>query len=183
MRINQNRSKKPLVIILVCALVAAALAAAYFLYFHHSDNASRDTTNGTNYNKPTNDQIKAGNDAKKQTVENNQTSTTNPKTNQSTPSGPASTLQTQITAASVQNGTLYIRNSISGIYNDGTCSLTLTHGDQTIDRSAGVQALPQSSTCKGFNITTAGMASGIWNINLTVTINGQSATATGKVTI
>ena len=108
---------------------------------------------------------------------------TDPKLNNSASSGSDSGLQTTITAASVEDGTLYIRNEISGIYQNGTCNLTLSKGGAVVTRSAGIQPLPKSSTCKGFNIPTSQLSKGTWSIQLNVTINGKSASASGSVEV
>lgn len=175
---KSNTGKKIAITSTIIVLVAVAAASTYF-YFHHSDQQPVQKPH-IDLNPPTKEQVKAGEQTKKQSVDSAIKPTNSDSSDQ--PSS-GSSLKTEITAASVQGGTLYIRNSINGIYQDGTCTLTLTKGSSVITQTAGIQPLPQSSTCRGFNVTTSQLSSGTWTIKITVTIGSQSATATGSVAV
>lgn len=187
MKINKSSTtKKVLLTSLVLALVAVGGYAAYAALYKNSSSASSD---GINYKKPTSAQVEAGNNAKKQAVQNDSQSSSstgsssNPKVDSGNNTSQSNDLKTQITAASVEGNMLYVRNNINGIYQQGTCDITLTKDGKTVSKSAGVQALPQSSTCKGFNIPVSELSSGVWNITLRVTINGQSASDSRTVKV
>lgn len=176
----QHRSSKKLPIIITSLVVIAALMGGHFVYHHYSTPKADRPTSQINYKKPTKAQINAGQQIKKQ-VQDSASKSTSGTDSSSSPS--SSSLQTQITTATVQGSTLYVRNDITGIYQDGSCTLTLTQGSQTVTETAGIQPLPQSSTCKGFNIPTSKLSSGTWNIKLVVTINSQTASAASSVEV
>mgnify|MGYP000928746542 CR=1 FL=1 len=67
MKINRSKSKTRWIIILV--IVGILLAGGVFAFYQMNNN--KDTPNSgdeVNYKEPTSDQIKAGNDAKKETI-------------------------------------------------------------------------------------------------------------------
>lgn len=179
---------RPLPLILLITVVAASLgAASYFLYFRdgapfHPLPDSKPLE--INYDKPTDEQTKAGKDAKDATINNSGDTDTAPGNEE--PSGSDSKsdgLSTSITVSEVNGSTLYIRNEIRGVYASGTCVLTLTNDSKTIRKRSGIQALAKVSTCQGFNIPTSELSPGTWNINLTVTIGDKKGTAQGSVNI
>lgn len=193
MKINKqtnNISKTGLTALITIFFVSSSVAAYYYV-----NREPAGSTDEVNYSEPTDAQKKAGDQAKKQTIENDTSadasspptvdSLQDPKLqgNDTTRYSQDSSIKTKITAATVEDGTLYIRNTIDGIYQQGSCKLTLTKGSRTVAKTAGIQALPQSSTCKGFNIPTAELSNGIWNITITITINGKTGSATGSVEV
>lgn len=181
MKIKSRKSKLPFVVAGAVALLIAASIFAYFTLWH---TATPPVDDGIDYKKPSSEQIKAGNDAKKSTIEKSTKSNSSKTDGTNTPSAPLGTsLKTQITTATVQDETVYIRNDINGIYQQGSCKLTLTKDGSTVQKTAGIQPLPQSSTCKGFNIPASELSSGTWQIKLEVTINGSTAVATSQVTV
>jgi len=89
-----------------------------------------------------------------------------------------------ITSANVTDKMVQVRGAISNaISNDGICDLTFTKDQTTVSKSAKTYALPNSSTCQGFNIDRNELSAGSWQINLTVTINGEKATANSNITL
>ena len=193
MKINKrtNNISKPVLAALTAILLISGSAAAYY-YMNREPVGSTDEVN---YSDPTDAQKEAGDQAKEQTIENDTpVDTSSPTTTDSsrdpklqddntTTDSRNSSIKTKITAAAVEDGTLYIRNTIDGIYQQGSCTLTLTKGSRTVRKTAGIQALPQSSSCKGFNIPTAELSSGTWNITISVTINDKTGSATGTVEV
>lgn len=179
---NFFTKKKIIITVLALALVGGGVYA--YSKTHSSPSSSSDSTSKTQTDKSqnkevnkapaTSDQVQAGNDAKLNTVTQNDA--------QSTPT-PASFTAT-ITAASQYNGTVSIRTLISGVVSQsGTCNLTITNGSQKITNSAATQALADSTTCQGFNVPVSQLGSGTWNITITATINGQSASASKTLAV
>lgn len=181
MKIKKSRSKRKLLYVLLVLLLVATLFVAYFVFLKPNDS-SNDLE--INYEAPSDQQIDAGNDAKQRTIGEDQKSN-DPKLNP--PDAPTSNspFTTEITTAlvDVESGIVSIRNEISGIYQSGSCKLTLSKDGKTVEKTAGVQALPQSSTCKGFNIPVSQLSTGTWQIELEVTINGDTAKATDSIKV
>ena len=63
-------------------------------------------------------------------------------------------------------------------YSDGSCSLAITNGQATYDRTAQVLYQPEFSTCEGFAVPISQLGTGTWSISLTVTSEGNSITKT-----
>lgn len=183
--ISPFKSKRKKIITLTAILLV--VFAGIFLYFILRPDPTVNTpatnidteTMEINYDEATDEQIEAGNEIKKQTVDSfdEQQSST-----QDTPEIP-STFSTQLTTATVQADILYVRNEIEGIHTEGTCKLTLTKNSSVVTLSSGLQALPKSSTCKGFNVPVSDLSPGVWSIKIEVTINSQTSIATGEVTV
>ena len=69
--------------------------------------------------------------------------------------------------ASSQNGSVYqVRTLISIVAREGTCTLTMTRGTETVTNSSGVQAGPSSSTCQGFDVPVEELSPGNWEITI-----------------
>ncbi len=185
-----QKKSRILPFVLVFILAAASLgAASYYLYFRDGApfHPSPDSESlEINYDKPTDEQTKAGKAAKDATINNSGDTTTDntePHTQTSGNSTDSGGLSTSITVNEVNGSTLYIRNEIKGVYASGACVLKLTKGSQIITKQSGVQALAKVSTCQGFNIPTSELSPGTWNINLTVTIGDKKGTAQDSVNI
>ena len=169
MKIKRQHPKRKIHIIILSLLAAGALAAIYFIYSNQINN--KETGDEINYSSPVSDQVDAGAQAKKNTVEQDENDSTSVD------------FSTRIVSASVQSDTLKIRNIIDKVYQQGSCELTLTKGSQTVKKTADIQALPQSSVCKGFDIPVSELSSGTWQVTLTVTIKGQTSEASTTVEV
>lgn len=179
MKINSPRSSKKLLIVVTVCLFAIAgyMAYAYQTKIWPFISVVSDTDSKIDYSPPTDEQKQAGDEVKKQTVDDTTGDKGTPPDSSSLP------LQTYLTTASISEGTLYIRNEIDGLFQEGACTLKLTKDSVTVTKTSGIQALPKSSTCRGFNIATSELSNGVWDISLTININGRSGTASGKVTV
>ncbi|GEM_PF-2300901 len=72
-----------------------------------------------------------------------------------------------ITSTSVVNGALRVRSLIQGVFNEGTCTLSVKRGETVvISREAPVQAGPSSSTCRGFDIAIDSLEDGVLSVNV-----------------
>jgi hypothetical protein len=190
MKIKRNRSKTPvklIVIVAACVIVLAggyatlALNQSWWPFMSQNNNAAEtpatDTpSNPTAGNDTSVDEdsniIQDGEGTKEETVKEDQSKNT----------GTADfTLTLNVTnpsANQVRIGTFIYRDPVTS---SGTCSLTLTKGSSTISRSVGIQPVSKYSTCKFDPINN--VASGTWKVNVKVTIDGKSATASKEVTV
>lgn len=66
------------------------------------------------------------------------------------------------------DGQLVLRLTIDQLLTDGRCVLTLSQGDQRIERTAPVIQNPSSSSCQGFSVPRSELAPGLWNISVAV---------------
>jgi hypothetical protein len=189
MKIPEQRSfpiKKLAVISLAVVLLIVATAGVYVYGFGGTLfgwPAKQEATKAgkINYDKPTDDQKKAGEEVKKSTTDgakpnvggSDQTPAPVPQSN-----GKAK-VELDITNTSQSNGTLHIGTLISATTASGTCTLTLTSGTKKpVTKTAAVQALPSNATCKGFDIPVSELVPGNWQAAL----HFENDTLTGDTT-
>lgn len=179
MKIIQPKNPKKIVLLALIALILVGILTSYAFYFKVGPFSSNNN-DSINLDKPTNEQVKAGDQTKKQTIDQ-----VNEKDN-NVGSDPAlepeaiegsdkKTVNMEITAANQNNSILQIRTLIQAIVSTGECTLSMKgpHG-ATYAAKAEVQALASSSTCKGFDIPLEQLATGVWII--TVDFNNPELT-------
>lgn len=84
---------------------------------------------------------------------------------------PNNALGISISSLNTSGNTVQIRSLISGaVSNSGTCTLSLTQNSTTVKKTAGIYALPNSSTCEGFSISKTELGIGIWQFEISVNI-------------
>lgn len=180
-KVKNNKSKKTTLIvvsIILLVLISGAVYAASQGFFNQKSNSGPTT----NLNPATEEEKKEGDNTKSTTVESEDTSsgsTKNEDPSNQTP--PPSNVSVQ-TSASGQNGSTYqLRYLIESVVNDATCTLTLKKGSAVVTKTSKTQALPQSSTCQGFDIPTTELSPGTWEMTLIVT--GENITGSTSSTI
>jgi hypothetical protein len=183
MKISRPLSKKRWLIIastVLIIVVALGVGAVYALQNSHKPQTTTGTErSGTSVNDrevdlsaPSEQEIKAGEDTKAQTVNSDTTA------NSSTQPG-------TLDVTAFYTGTyIQVRSTINASIQEGSCSLTLTKGDQTITKdNVGIQSLSGYSACKGWDIPASELSSGSWNIKVTVQYQSKTTTGSASVTI
>lgn len=181
MKINNSKNKKKIVVTTSVVLVLI-LAGIGYVFANNVFNTNPQSGPTTNLNPATDEEKKEGDSTKSSTIESEDTSSESTKNEDSTnqPSTP-STVSVQ-TSASAQNGTTYqLRYLIEAVVNDATCTLTLKNGSTMVTKTSKTQALAQSSTCQGFDISTSELRPGTWEASLVV--NGNNLTGSTSSTI
>ncbi|PID30386.1 hypothetical protein CR983_02750 [Candidatus Saccharibacteria bacterium] len=181
MKINLRPSRKKLLFFVCFLLLVGGAVYAYAATrpAARDQNTQDDQAQPTvNYEPATDEQIEAGKQAKQQTIERE-----DKKTNNSPTSGNASDLNVVLTSAQRVDDTAYIRVELSRILNSGTCTLTLKKAGVVKTYTAGIQPLPNSSTCKGFDVKAAELSPGTWNINVKVEYQDLTASTSGEIAI
>ena len=86
-----------------------------------------------------------------------------------------------ITTARFDGDKLVIRVTIDQYLSSGTCTLTLTSGDKTLEKTAPIAPIASTSSCEGFDITDSELSnfSRPININLSLTSGDKTGTITG----
>lgn len=184
MKINSKKtSKKILVAIFLVFVLLAGLAAVYAFKKSSDDKNTSDTSQGTHstdLNKPTEEQIQDGNSVKKDSVTKSDNDT---DTSPSPSNNDKKNVEVIITAANQNGGILQIRSQISTVSNTGNCILTLSKAEETITKTASIQPLATTSTCKGFDISNSELSSGEWQATLVFENESLRGSASKLITI
>jgi len=184
MKIQKNNFTKHTFLIASLAVLVFMLPIGLYGYNRWNQRSlpeeSAPGLNEVNLNNPTDDQKQAGDSIKKDSVNNPKDGLT---TDDEPSSDDSSAVSVTFTAVN-QNGTLLsVRGLIDTVTNNGTCTLTFTKDTNVISKKSDIQALANSSTCKGFDIPTSELSSGKWHIQLEVNAGTKTGTASTSVTI
>jgi hypothetical protein len=173
MKINRYQPDKKLLVAVGVLSLVLLLSGSYVFMNRQSlfgskvqpEQTEESVDRAINYDEPTNEQIELGNETKKQTIEKGTASDTGTPTSNIT-----------ITADNISDNTLRIRTLISEIVSSGICVLTLANAnnsEEVITEKAEIQNLPNSSTCKGFDIGLDRLSSSdMWKLRITYTSAG-----------
>lgn len=183
MQINKNNKRKIVLIVTLVAVCAAGIVySAYALKippFAQRDNRT------INLDKPTEEEVQAGIDIKnKSNGDNSQTGSDPALPPKEITDSSNKSVNVAITAANIEGSTLRIRTLIQYVTSTGNCTLTLTGPQQKIySATANVQALPSSSTCRGFDVPLSDISSGEWKIELNFVDNNIIGSSSSKALI
>lgn len=182
-QIKRITNKRPInilrpIIIVPVMIIILSLIGGYLVWRQQFEQAEVNQENNTeetvipetkiDLSPPTEEQVEIGQDIKEHVNEKTQ----------------STIFSITITSAGIHGDLLQIRAVVNGaISNDGVCDLTLTGPSGTIEKTAKTYALASYSTCQGFDINRAELSPGSWTIDLTVIIDGETATAKSEVII
>lgn len=179
MKITQKSNKKIFIILGVLIVLIGGLS--YYVFALNGNLFGwqfRKENSSINMDPPTEEQIKAGEQAKQETVEDDQGK---PGAGDDTPtpdtSGP---LDVGFSAVNQNGDVLQVRIMVQEVLSSGECTLTLTNGAKTVTKTAAVYPTASISTCKGFDVPVSELSSGAWNLTVDVVSNDRNGkTATG----
>lgn len=183
---KQTTSRKYLIIGLVLLLLLGGAAAFAFLsplspFSKKQDTADR-PENTVSYEPATEDEKKAGEEAKKEALERQEAE----ERQAQAPSKPADvkTVDVTISSAAQNGGVLQIRTTIETRDASGRCVLTLSkEGQSSITQEAGTQIQGSYSVCKGFDVPTASLAKGAWRAAIIYSGSGSKGEASQQVEV
>jgi len=177
---SSSAPKKKIAIILIAVLLVLLGGAAVYAKFYAptsttptSDDSTQ--TDQTNLDPATDEQKQAGDDQKQ----------TNADAAADTDTGETTgTVGVTITYFNQNGSQIQIRTLIDEVTSTGSCTLTLEKSDGTIvTKTSDIQAQPSSSSCKGFDLTTAEITPGTWKATISVKIGTQTGNANETKTI
>jgi hypothetical protein len=182
MKITQKNPsyKKPLIITVMVIAIFLIGISTYVLAFKGNffgwtlnPKDSSETNQNFNTDPPTPEQIQDGNNIKKEAIDNS-SSNTNTDSDK---------VSMSVTAIQQSGTTVKITAIISKVTSSGTCALTMTREGSTVTKSAGIQALSSYATCKGYDIPTSSLSTGIWNVVVKYSDGTNEGSASTNVTI
>lgn len=175
MQIKKSARKKKLLIIVILCLAAVGAVIAY-TYVNGAPSDKLDKAPGVNYDKPTQEQVDAGYEAKKQSLDSQSSGNDESKTS----SGPA----LNITALNQADGIVSIRATVDTTSAVGTCNLSMaTSGSSTFNQEVGLQDYGTYSVCKGFDIPESQLAKGTWSVSVSYSNGDSKSTVTRSIEI
>lgn len=183
----KHQKKSKLLIIGIIALGVIILAAAGYFYFtgskEQADTDNNRQTNSVDYGPPTKEQEDAGKSATNNSSDPDNVGSDRPLPPAPQPNGKGAVSVTITSPADQSSDPIQIRINIGAITNSGTCTLTLTKDGTRITKEVAVQALPSSSTCKGFDIPSSSLSPGQWMASVVFTSDTLTGTATQSIQV
>ena len=88
-----------------------------------------------------------------------------------------------ITTARVVGSTAIIRVNIDQYLSSGSCALELKSASGSYSDSANIVTSASTSTCEGFNIPVKNLASGTWQIEITISSGSKNGKITGEINL
>lgn len=187
MKIIQPKNTKKTLLIAFPVILLVIILLAISAYYKVGPFAPK-INNAINFDKPTSEQVDTGSQTKQQTIDqsNNKDNTGSDPTPAPQPveGSDKKTVNMEITAINQTNTALQIRTLIQTITSEGTCSLSMNGpSGKTYTSTATIQALPSSSTCKGFDVPLTELSQGVWMITVSFTNDNLATSATREITI
>lgn len=184
-----NKRTNPKKKILIACSIGALLLIGAIVVARQANMWPSSTTPQTTLTPATDEQKKDGEQTKTDTIQDTNSKETSgsgsdqplpPVTDEATNT---STVLVDITSTS-QDGTIYkIGVLIQAQLSSGQCTLTLKKGTQIYTSSVDIQALPSTSTCKGFNVPLDQLSAGKWMATVNVVSGSTNGTASREVVV
>jgi len=188
MRILRNKNhKKTLIIIgILVLLLSGTAAAALFIPispFAVNKDTSDQPENTVNYDKPTAEQIEAGNTAKEEFIKAQDEKDAAENTPEDSAS--ATTVGVSIATLAQEGSTLQIRTIIEESTGAvGNCTLTLSRtGYDSVAQTAPTQSQGSYSVCQGFDVDVSALAAGSWTVKIDYVAKNKTGTVQKAVTL
>jgi hypothetical protein len=182
MRILPSKNKRTKKILAFGLIIAILLAVVALAFYKIGPFSSKDASDSTSEERNT------GTDIKKQSVDQTskgQHSGSDPSPEpQPIPGSNKSSVNADITSTNQDQTSLHIRALIQTVTSSGTCTLTMTGPNgKSYTATVPVQALPSTSTCRGFDIPLTQLSTGSWNIKVDFNNDTLTASASKDTTI
>lgn len=178
MKINKPSNKKVVMFITLGAiLLALAYTAGAYTYkwypFHPKPESAKEQVNSVNYDEPTKEQ------------QNAPTEMTEEGSKNIPAQSDKDTVTVAITSSQIDpSGALRIGTIIQALVSSGECTLTVKKSNQDIDvQKTGVQAMSNSSTCKGFTVPPSKLSSGTYTISVSYVNGANKGSASMEVVV
>jgi hypothetical protein len=188
MKISQSKNiKKPLIITTI-AIVLIGIAGVGAASYYKVGFFAPKIKDSINLSQPSDNEKEAALEIKKQSLEQSsgkvQTGSDPSPAPEVVEGSDKKSVHAEITAANQDESTLHVRVLIQSVVNSGRCTITMTSSSHnTYTQSVDVQALPSSSTCKGFDIPVGQLGQGTWSITINFSNEDVVASAIKEVVI
>lgn len=184
---NSSPNKRKKIILLI--VIVVVLLGGYTAYAAAAQMWPFSSSNNTKQVNTPNDQVDSS--GKNPDLQKQDSTTTDDQSSPKAPvqnspgntTTPTTKVNVTITSVIISGSNLKVSSLIEAVTNNGTCTLTLTKDGQTITKAAEIQALPSSSTCKGFNVPLSQLSSGVWHLTLAVNTDNKTGSVNRNYTV
>lgn len=177
-----TETKKKLLTTALIIIAVGILAGGYFAYQQLAKDSAPVTKNQTTSGNSSTTPNRLA-DSPAQTEENSKTPIKNSNDTTSA-NNDSQAIQLTITVANQNGNTLQVRALINALWQNGTCTLTLTDArGAKITRDAKTQTLSNESTCAGFDIDVSKLARGVAKLEVSAINGSQKALDNKDITI
>lgn len=165
-------------VVVIIAIIGLVLAYSFKVWPFSRPLTPLTPAPSINYEKATDEQIKAGDDVKRDTVDSD-----TPPVPVSQPGSDKKSVEIIITAANQNNDLLQVRTQIATVTSAGKCTLTLTRSGKVVSKITDVQPLASTSTCMGFDVPVSELSVGSWQATLVYESDSLEGYASTLITI
>ena len=171
------------IVFLILIAIAAIILINLFQPLHPDQPTPSDnTTSEPSRSTP----VKGDSDS----TQTKDTEDTDPLIKEKTPSqheGPSANTSASLTGAitytDISSGKLSVRVSIDQFLEDGTCTLHLTQGEHDYYFEAPITLSASTATCRGFDVDTADIPPGDYDIRIDLSSGEKTGSINGKVNL
>jgi len=179
---NINKTKKIVLITATFITLVLVISLLFYVVFLNGNlfgwklNRNNEVSNPTrntsiNTDSPTDSQLDVGEQIKKDAIEQEQKQSTE-------------TDNIEVSVSAIQdNNMVRIRAIIDTISSTGICELIASKDSKVITKESGVQALPNYSTCKGFDIPTNELTTGQWQLLINFYLTDKAGSGSTKIVV
>lgn len=175
MKIAKKQKSKKKRILIILSIVVLVIAAGGITYAILSTRMASDE-NTVDYNPPTEEQRKAGEEIKQESIKSEEEAEQNDEAD-------VGEVVVDITSVNQNNGQLQLRTLVHTLDN-GECTLTLSGpNNQSKQYSASTQSFASNSSCQGFDVPVSELSSGEWRAEIIFTSDQSRGVAMQNITI
>lgn len=181
-----RKTSKFIAAFLLLILIVGGGIFAYFQLNKPEDKTVQHTTNSTSEEpsvKQNSDDSTNKSPSSKDQSADDKTKEPLQYSNQANNSGSSSNSD-KVSLSAFQNGsTVRVSVTIHQLWNTGNCTLSITNGSASINKTAPVQAMPSYATCQGFSVPVSDLGVGTWQLSLKVTNGSEIATSNQELSV
>jgi len=172
---DQKKTKKIIVISAALILIVSLLLGAFVFALNQPESAKKNnTSDSVNLEPPTSEQRDEGERIKEESLDHENDINNDTK------------ITAYVTSSNVGQDSYSIRIFIDKLSNIGSCAINLTSSSSqsvTVE-PVGIQALPNGSTCKGFDVPLSLLGSSPnWLATIVITVEGVEVTVREEISL
>lgn len=183
---TNSTSRKSKIIAAIAAVLLFLGAVTSYAYVKNIGPFEKNYPEATtvNYDGPTDEQVEAGQETKKEAAKNDQTKPDYASSGETTTTNNSDTVTVEIpTEPKNSNGIITVKVLAQEVTSSGVCTVTLTKsGQASVTKTGKAQPLPSSSACQ-LQFDASKLAKGTWIISVNYKSDKSNGATSGSITI